>query len=76
MIQGYIQLLLSETLISCYIFLFPFSAQAGFQEGESDYDLKIEDYFRLPCDEIRNDDCTSRALGVIACAWIFTILVQ
>ena len=40
------------------LFLFPFSAQAGFPEGENGYDLKkIEESFRLPCDEIGNDDC-------------------
>ena len=56
------------------ILLFPFSAQAGFPDGENGYDLKkIEKSFRLPCDEIGNDDCISRALGVGACPWIFGI---
>ena len=54
------------------ILLFPFSAQAGFPEGENGYDLKkIEKSFRLPCNEIGNDDCIARALGVGACTWIF-----
>ena len=56
------------------LLLFPFSAQAGFPEGENGYDLKkIEESFRLPCDEIGNDDCIARALGVGACTWIFGI---
>ena len=53
--------------------LFPFSAQAVFPEGEI-YDLKkIKESFRLPCDEIGNDDCIARALGVGACTKIFGI---
>ena len=56
------------------LFLFPFSAHSGFPEGENGYDLKkIEDSFRLPCEEIGNDDCIARALGVGACTWIFGI---
>jgi len=56
------------------LLLFPFSAQAGFPEGENGYDLKkIEESFRLPCDEIGNDECIARALGVGACTWIFGI---
>ena len=56
------------------IFLFPIFAQAGFPEGEKVYDLKkIEESFRLPCDEIGNDDCIARVLGVGACTWVFGI---
>ena len=56
------------------LFLFPFSAHAGFPEGENGYDLrKIENSFRLPCKEIGNDDCIARVLGVGACTWIFGI---
>ena len=56
------------------LFLFPFNAQAGFPEGENGYDLKkIEESFKLPCDEVGNDDCIARALGVGACTWIFGI---
>ena len=63
-----------KSLILYAILLFPFSAQAGFPEGENGYDLKkIEESFRLPCDEIGNDDCIARALGVGACTWIFGI---
>ena len=61
-------------LLSTILFLFSFSAHAGFPQGENGYDLKkIEESFRLPCDEIGNDDCIARALGVGACTWIFGI---
>ena len=60
--------------LATILFLFPFSANAGFPEGENGYDLKkIEESFRLPCEEIGNDDCIARALGVGACTWIFEI---
>jgi len=63
-----------KSLIFTAILLFPFFAQAGFPEGENGYDLKkIEESFRLPCDEIGNDDCIAIALGVGACTWIFGI---
>ena len=63
-----------KNLIFPAILLFSFSAQAGFPEGENGYDLKkIEESFRLPCNEIGNDDCIARALGVGACSWIFGI---
>ena len=63
-----------KSIILPAILLFPFSAQAGFPEGENGYDLKkIEESFRLPCNEIGNDDCIARALGVGACTWIFGI---
>ena len=65
---------MKRLFLAITLFLFPFSAHAGFPEGENGYDLKkIEESFRLPCDEIGNDDCIARALGVGACAWIFGI---
>ena len=65
---------MKSLIIPAILFLFPFSAHAGFPEGENGYDLKkIEESFRLPCDEIGNDDCIARALGVGACTWIFGI---
>ena len=61
-------------ILPAILLLFPFSAEAGFPEGENGYDLKkIEESFRLPCNEIGNDDCIARALGVGACTWIFGI---
>ena len=61
-------------ILTAILFLFPFCAYAGFPEGEKGYNLKkIEESFKLPCDEIGNDDCIARALGVGACTWIFGI---
>ena len=61
-------------ILTAILFLFPFCTHAGFPEGENGYDIKkIEESFRLPCDEIGNDDCIARALGVGACTWIFGI---
>ena len=63
---------MKSLILPAILLLFPFSAQAGFPEGENGYDLKkIEESFRLPCNEIGNDDCIARALGVGACTWIF-----
>ena len=65
---------MKSLILPAILLLFPFSAQASFPEGENGYDLKkIEESFRLPCDEIGNDDCIARALGVGACTWIFGI---
>ena len=65
---------MKSLIFPAILLLFPFSAQAGFPEGENGYDLKkIEESFRLPCNEIGNDDCIARALGVGACTWIFGI---
>ena len=60
-------------LLNLFISLIsPIKTLAGFQEGEKGYDLKkIEDSFKLPCDEIGNDDCIARAFGVGACTWVF-----
>tara|TARA_B100000886_G_scaffold330548_1_gene281083 strand:- start:171 stop:671 length:501 start_codon:yes stop_codon:yes gene_type:complete len=63
-----------KILLATIFLLLPFSAYAGFPEGEEGYNLKkIEESFKLPCDEIGNDDCIARALGVGACTWIFGI---
>ena len=64
-----------KKLIALTFFLiFPVTTFAGFPEGESGYDLeKLEKSFRLPCDEIGNDECIERSFGVGACTWIFGI---
>ncbi len=65
---------MKKILLATIFLLLPFSAYAGFPEGEEGYNLKkIEESFKLPCDEIGNDDCIARALGVGACTWIFGI---
>ena len=65
-----------KKLIALTFFLiFPVTTFAGFPEGESGYDLeKLEKSFRLPCDEIGNDECIARSFGVGACTWIFGII--
>ena len=65
---------MKRLLFAAIIFFLPFPSFAGFPEGESGYDLKkIEESFRLPCDEIGNDDCIARAFGMGACTWMFEI---
>ena len=65
---------MKKILLATIFLLLPFSAYAGFPEGEEGYNLKkIEESFKLPCDEIGNDDCIARALGVGACTKIFGI---
>ena len=65
---------MKKILLATVFLLLPFSAYAGFPEGEKGYDYKkIEEAFRLPCDEIGNDDCFARAFGVGACTWVFGI---
>ena len=65
---------MKRLLFAAIILFLPFPSFAGFPEGESGYDLKkIEESFRLPCDEIGNDDCIARAFGVGACTWMFGI---
>ena len=66
--------LLKALFLGLIFLMIPTKVSAGFPEGENGYDLKkIEESFRLPCDEIGNDDCIARALGVGACTWIFGI---
>ena len=56
------------------VLISPIKTFAGFPECEKGYDLKkIEESFKLPCDEIGNDDCIARAFGVGACTWVFGI---
>ena len=44
---------MKSLILPAILLLFPLFAQAGFPEGENGYDLKkIEESFRLPCDEI------------------------
>jgi len=65
---------MKRLLYAAIILFLPLHSFAGFPEGESGYDLKkIEESFRLPCDEIGNDDCIARAFGVGACTWMFGI---
>ena len=64
-----------KKFIALFLFLIsPVPSIAGLPEGKNGYDLeKLEKSFRLPCDEIGNDDCIARVFGVGACTWIFGI---
>ena len=56
------------------LFLTPFQSFAGFPEGEKGLDIKkIENAFRLPCDEIGSDNCIARSLGISGCTWMFQV---
>ena len=51
-----------------------FPSFAGFPEGEKGLDIeKIENAFRLPCDEIGSDNCIARSLGISGCTWMFQV---
>ena len=52
----------------------PAYAYAGFPEGEKGYDLnKIEESYKLPCNEIGNDLCLARAVAMGGCIYSFEI---
>ena len=61
-------------LITFLFFSIPFPIHAGFPEGEKGLDIeKIENAFRLPCDEIGSDNCIARSLGISGCTWMFQV---
>ena len=61
-------------LITFLFFLMPFPILAGFPEGEKGLDIeKIENAFRLPCNEIGSDNCIARSLGISGCTWMFQV---
>ena len=65
---------LKKFIALAFFFVSPVASIAGFPEGKNGYDLeKLEKSFRLPCDEIGNDDCIARVFGVGACTWTFGI---
>ena len=56
------------------LFLSPFPIFAGFPEGEKGVDVeKIENAYKLPCDEIGSDNCIARSLSISACTWMFQV---
>ncbi len=64
-----------KKFIALILFLIsPVTCIEAFAQGNGNNDLEtLEKAFRLPCDEIGNDDCISRLFGVGACTWIFGI---
>ena len=56
------------------LFLSPFNSFAGFPESEKELNIeKVENAFRLPCDEIVSDNCIARSLGMNGCTWILQV---
>ena len=58
-------------LFAGLLFLMPLNTYALPESAENI--RKLEEGFRLPCDEIGNDNCISRLIGVNACTFIFGI---
>ena len=61
-------------LITLLFLSLPLNLQAGFPEGKDGFNIKkIEDNFRLPCEEIGDDKCIARSIGIAACTLVFGI---
>ena len=61
-------------LITLLFLSLPLNVQAGFPEGKDGFNIKkIEDNFRLPCEEIGDDKCIARSIGIAACTLVFGI---
>ena len=61
-------------LLTSLFLLLPLPIFAGFPEGEKGIDTeKIENAYKLPCDEIGSDNCIARSLGISACTWMFQV---
>ena len=65
---------LNKILVFIFVLIFPIHAYAGFPEGENGYELKkIEQSFKLPCNEIRKYKCLARVLSLGGCIYSFEI---
>ena len=65
---------MNKFLISLLLLSLPITVNAGFPEGKDGFNIKkIEDNFRLPCQEIGNDNCIARSIGIAACTLVFGI---
>ena len=65
---------MKKLLFLSLLFLSPSHSFAGFPESEKGLDIeKIENAFRLPCDEIGSDNCIARSLGISGCTWMFQV---
>ena len=66
--------MIKNFLLTSIFFLLPFPIFAGFPEGEKGVDTeKIENAYKLPCDEIGSDNGIARSLGISACTWMFQV---
>ncbi len=65
---------MNKILVFIFVLIFPIHAYAGFPEGETGYELKkIEQSFKLPCNEIGKDKCLARVLSMGGCIYSFEI---
>ena len=65
---------MKNLLITLLFLSLPLNVQAGFPEGKDGFNIKkIEDNFRLPCEEIGDDKCVARSIGIAACTLVFGI---
>ena len=65
---------MNKVLVFIIVLVIPAYAYAGFPEGEKGYDLnKIEESYKLPCNEIGNDQCLARAVAIGGCIYSFEI---
>lgn len=65
---------MKNVLITLLFLSLPLNVQAGFPEGKNRFNIKkIEDNFRLPCEEIGDDKCIARSIGIAACTLVFGI---
>ena len=62
---------MKRLLLSPLLLLFPLAALAV--PESPDQFKKLEEAFILPCDEIGNDDCIARVIGINACTFSFGI---
>ena len=62
---------MKKLLLAGLLFITPLTANALPENSENL--KKLEEGFILPCDEIGNENCISRLIGVNACTFIFGI---
>ena len=65
---------MKNLLITLLFLSLPLKVQAGFPEGKDGFNIKkIEDSYRLPCNEIGKDNCIARSIGISACTFVYGI---
>ena len=65
---------MKKLLLAGLLFITPLTANALPENSENL--KKLEEGFILPCDEIGNENCISRLIGVNACTFIFRINIR
>ena len=65
---------MNKFLFTLLFLSLPFAVKAGFPEGKDGFNIKkIEDSYRLPCNEIGKDNCIARSIGISACTFVYGI---